>query len=195
VYRVRVRVFVVAAVLTIAACSDTSGGGNGETSAPPRQPTTTLTIAGSPERVTDVAALALTDEQVKAIEKECKEGSGVPGDDGCKKAMEAIPRRICPPRDLCILFARPIGKPDLAVLQVRDQRPGSPVCKGRKTTLCRGIKVSSAVVTSVSPTRTSRPTSDGTSTPTSTSPSGSPVETASSDADTTSSDESTSTTP
>jgi hypothetical protein len=151
----RVRAIMTAAVLAfaLAACG---GGENGGV------PNPTLSVPGRPaDRVTDVAARALTEEQMDEILKKCGEVAGVPGtNDDCKDFMRSI-RRPCTPRSqYCFYGGRVIGS-DVGVIQVRDEQTGSPVCGGGKIALCEGIIVPADVVAALLETSTVPPSTSG----------------------------------
>ena len=158
----------LAAALAVAGCSESVDGGGSTASPSDIAPVTTLTVSGTPERVTDVAALALTDEQAAEIEEACEEDGGVPGGNrGCSDLIEKLKERCRKPSfTLCLLTAPILDKPGQAVLQLRDQREGSPACSKQKLRLCKGIVVSSDVVTSLTATPSDTPTSSHTPPPT-----------------------------
>ncbi|MFG1626748.1 hypothetical protein [Kribbella sp. NPDC049227] len=168
---------MLAAALTVAGCN--SSGDQGAPSS--TQPTSTLTIGGKAERVTDVAAFAITDEEAKRIEKACAKAGGVPGDsEECAAILRDLtgdPVDDCAETpDACIVAAvvENAGAPSPSPLTPRiawiifDPRPGKPACGNGKSSICNGAIFSAKVaplptVETTTSTETTTPTSPSTS--------------------------------
>lgn len=142
---------VLAAALTVAGCN-----GSGDQVGPsPTHPTSTLTIGGKAERVTDVAAFTITDEEARRIQEACAEAGGVPGDsEECAAILRDLtgdPVDDCSETsDACIVAAvvaetgAPSPRPRIALLII-DPRPGKPACGNGKSSICNGAILSAKV--------------------------------------------------
>ena len=142
---------VLAAALTVAGCN-----GSGDQVGPSgTHPTSTLTIGGKAERVTDVAAFAITDEEAKRIQEACAEAGGVPGDsEECAAILRSLtgdPVDDCAETsDPCIVagMVAELGAPSPSPLKRRfaliifDPRPGKPACGNGKSSICNGAILS-----------------------------------------------------
>jgi hypothetical protein len=191
----RIRIIVTAALLAfaLAGCGGGDIGGGGKRIVAPTVPGTPSNSAGMPnptptvpdrplnsgdvpkptltvpdrpsDRVTDVAARALTEKQVQDLESKCTRHAGVPGTDkDCREVLQALVR-LTPPctptSQVCILVGRVVGDSDVGVLQLRDQRSDSPLCGNGRIVLCKGITLRADVVAPLIDTlRTSTTTSE-----------------------------------
>jgi hypothetical protein len=170
-----IAVFVLA--LTIVACGPEEPGSLRLSTTGLDAVPSALTVPGNPsDRVTDVAGVEITEEEVANAEKICRENAGVPGTDkDCRELLKSGPP--CRPNSLiCLLGGHVVGRSGDAVLKVVDRRPGSPSCSDRKVELCQGVVVdadvigsragASATKTSTPPTGTSAPSSPAITKPT-----------------------------
>jgi hypothetical protein len=94
---VSIRTIMTVAMLTLAL----AGCGGDDTD---EVPTPSLSVPGTSDRVTDVAAFALTEEEAEDVLDKCGDAGGVPASrDDCKKFLEA-PRQPCRISGPCILL-------------------------------------------------------------------------------------------
>lgn len=169
---------VLAALLTVAGCKDAAENRGDQVVPSNTQPTSTLTIDGKAERVTDVAAFAITDEEAKRIKEACAGDGGVPGDsEECAAILEDLgneTRQTCTETtDDCLQTAMIAHDQNQIVWMFR---PGSAACGDGKSPLCNGAIFSAkaappAVVETTNGTETTTPTSSPTTSPPPTSPS------------------------
>lgn len=129
----------------------------------------TLTAPGvSADRVTDVAARALTEEQLDELIELCQDNSGVP-DINVDCLSQSPQIDFLPPCELrtqiCVIWGS-VEDSDVGVVQVRDDRPESSLCGGRAVDICTGVVVPSGVVAELSATSSDTSTSELTTTPT-----------------------------
>lgn len=190
---------VLAAVLTVAGCNGSVENRGDQVAPSSTQPTSTLTIGGKAERVTDVAAFAITDEEAKRIERACAEAGGVPGDsEECAAILRDLtgdPVEDCAETsDACIVAGlvddagapSPSPQTPRIAWMIFDPRPGKPACGDGKSSLCNGAIFSAKVaplpaVKTTNGTETTTPTSSPTtSSPTTSPPPTSPSTTSSS---------------
>ena len=161
---------VLALALTIVACRPEEPGSSTLSTTGQDAVPSVLTVPGNPsDRVTDVAGVEITEEEVANAEKICRENAGVPGTN--KECLDVWKSRppCRPSSSICLLGGHVVGRPSDAVLKVVDRRPGSPACSGRKVELCQGVVVDADVIgslASASATKTSTPPT-GTSAPSS----------------------------
>jgi hypothetical protein len=158
---VSIRTIMTVAVLTLALAG--CGGDDSD-----EVPTPRLTVPGTSDRVTDVAAFALTEEELDEVLDKCGDAGGVPETrDDCKKLVEAKP--LCGRPRLCILVG---VHGEVGVMQVVDGRPGSPACADGEIALCEGIIVPSNLAAALIETSTvaTSTSDDATSTPVATTP-------------------------
>lgn len=168
---------VVIVALAVAGCDDTADHGGDQVLPSSTQPTSVLTIAGKAERVTDVAAFAITDEEAKEIERACAEAGGVPGgSEECAaivrdRARERV-RDCGDTPDACLVAGR-VTDGGIAYL-ILDRRPGSPACSERQSSLCNGAIFSAEFAPptdeTTSSSETTNPTSPGSTSPSPISP-------------------------
>ncbi|MEV0802079.1 hypothetical protein AB0I34_30570 [Kribbella sp. NPDC050281] len=174
---------VLAAALTVAGCNSSVENRGDQVAPSSTQPTSTLTIGGMTERVTDVAAFAITDEEAKRIEKACAEAGGVPGDsEECAAILRDLtgdPVDDCAEaHGACIVAAvvDDAGGPTPSPLTPRiawiifDPRPGKPACGSGKSSICDGAILSAKVaplptVETTASTETTTPPSPSTTSP------------------------------
>jgi hypothetical protein len=168
---------VLAAALTVAGCNDTVKNRGDQVVPSSTQPTSTLTVDGKAERVTDVAAFASTDEEAKRIEKACAGAGGVPGDsEECTAILSDLASAhvdtCAETPNACIEEGR-VNDGRIAWLLV-DPRPGRPACGDGKSSLCNGAIFSAKAapppaVETTNGTETTTPTSLPTTSPSTTS--------------------------
>jgi hypothetical protein len=117
--------------------------------------------------VTDVAAAALTEEQVEEILEKCRQGAGIPvTNDDCKRVLQILDLPPCEPGRVCIYVGRSVADADLGVLLLHDGRHGRPACSDGAVRLCDGITVPVEVVTPlIAASRSPAPTSPAISEP------------------------------
>jgi hypothetical protein len=156
--RIYATVAVAALLLALGGCGRSAPG------AAPSAPT--LTVSGKPsDRVTDVAARALTKKEVAEIIKNCTQAAGIPGvnsDCDIPRSFQGSYQPCTPASPVCLVFGRVKGNLGVGVLQILDQRPGGSACSDAKISLCHGITVPAQVV---APLSTATPTAVPTSGP------------------------------
>ncbi|TWD79066.1 hypothetical protein FB561_0116 [Kribbella amoyensis] len=164
----------LAAVLLVAGCNDTVENRGDQAPPSSTEPISSVTVSGEAERVTDVAAYAISDEQAREILRKCSRSGGIPGNsEDCAAVVEDATRDEPPvaPRN-CSSTCLWVG------LIAKDQRvfskiaPNSPVCSGEESQICDVVVFSPRVAPPLPPTTTNgttstEPTSPPTSEPTS----------------------------
>ena len=152
---IRMFAVVVAVVALLAGCSVgedgalSSSGSSGPPSSSSSSGAPSVAVAPanatpvapgvSPERVTDVAAKAITDEQLQNILATCQSSSGVPGINEDCLTDSSAPLPPCTMSDTLCIATGGIADLNFDVVQVIDGRPGRPACSGEGGELCAGI--------------------------------------------------------
>jgi hypothetical protein len=150
------RALLCAAAVMVVAVGVLSGCSKGSDSVGPG-----VSIPQS-DRVTDAAAIALTEEEAERIREACGDATDLPEPGSpCWDAIEEVePPAGDEPADcsveICLEVEPSTDVPDTTILYMRDPRPGSPICQGSR--VCDGFEVPSPLAARVADTDSSATT-------------------------------------